>query len=131
MQIKSQIYAALGIAAVGITLVGCGLGAPSNTQIEASIRQLILTGFKEDGAPSSYMENLQNNLKVTVLKNNGCKPAEEKAFECDLTLEIDAPGYKRGGGLPDLEAKKQTAEVKAKFVRTPDAWVAQDVTEKQ
>lgn len=130
MQKKSKTCAAIGIAAVGLTLVGCGLGAPSNAQIEASLRQHLLLGANEDNPPLSYIENLQKNLKVTVLKNNGCKPVEEKAFECDLTLEIDVPEYKRGDGLPDLEAKKQTAEVKAKFVRTPDAWEAKDVAPK-
>ena len=130
MHKESKNYVAIGIATIGLTLVGCGLGEPSNAQIEASLRQHLLVAAKEDSPPLSYIENLQKNLKVTVLKNNGCKPVEEKAFECDLTLEIDVPGYKRGDGLPDLEAKKQSAEVKAKFIRTPDAWQAQDVTAK-
>lgn len=75
----------------------------------------------------SYIENLQKNFKVTVLKNNGCKPVEDKSFECDLALELDVPEYKRGDGLPNIEAEKRTAEVKAKVTRTSNGWEVQQI----
>ncbi len=119
--------AAQGVATISLMLAGCGLGGPSTVDIENSLRQQLLVLAKEEGAPSSYMESLQKNLKVTVTKNNGCKPVEDKAYECDLIVEIDVPGYKRGDGLPNLEAEKRSADVKARFLRTPNGWEVKEI----
>lgn len=122
MRKNYQIGTSLGVAVVGLTLVGCGLGEPSNSQIESSLRQPVLAVVKEDGAPSRYLEVLQKGLKITVIKNNGCKPAEEKTFECDVYLELDFPEYGGGNGLPKIESQKNSVDVKAKYLMTPNGW---------
>ena len=122
MRTNYKIGASLGVAFVGLFLVGCGLGEPSNSQIESSLRQPILAVVKEDGAPTSYLEVLQKSLKITVIKNNGCKPAEEKTFECNVYLELDFPAYGGGNGLPKIDSQKNSVDVKAKYLMTASGW---------
>lgn len=125
MRKNSITCAALGIAAVGLTLVGCGLGEPSNAQIESSLRQPLLAQLKEDGAPQSYLEVLQKNMKITVVKNDGCKPTVERTYECDVSIELDLPEYNHGNGTPKVDAEKLTGDIKAKYIMTPNGWEAQ------
>lgn len=121
---------ALVIGVFTCTLVGCGLGEPSKSAIETSLRQKYLEMSNEEGAPASYIENLKKNLKVTVLKNNGCQMVGEKTYECDVSLELDVPEYKRGNGLPDLEAVKKTIDLKAKYIMSSSGWEVQSETDR-
>ncbi len=127
MRKKYKTGAALGMAAVGLVLVGCGLGEPSKSQIESSLRQPILAQVKEDGAPSYYLDDLQKNLKIALLKNNGCKPTVEKTFECDVTLELVFPEYRKGNG-PSIDAQKNSIDVSAKYLMTSSGWSAEILT---
>lgn len=128
MQMKSKTYASLCVATIGLTLFGCGLGEPSNAQIESSLRKPLLAQVKEDGAPSYYLDDLKKNLKIVLLKNKGCKPTVDKTFECDVSLELDFPEYRIDNRQPSIDAQKNSVDVSAKYFITSDGWAAEIIT---
>lgn len=126
---KNKINAAIGLGIISVStmLVGCMLGEPSTADIESSLRQNLILEAKQETDSSRYIEFVEKNLKLTVLKNNGCKPSEDKAYVCNVSAEFDLPEYSMGNGFPKLEAIKKSADVKVKLTRAQNGWVAEEI----
>lgn len=102
MNLASNTIKLLLVVAASLTLTACG-GEPSQGDIDAAIK-------KEQLAMPKLMEGL-----VPVVKNVkkiGCKADGEKAYICDVELEVEQLGKTNKGIAP------------VRFVKGSDGWVA-------
>ncbi len=114
--------AVIGVAVVGLVLTGCGLGEPSNAQIESTIRAYATEVLVKDGAP---IDVINKKLKVTILKNNGCVPDGDKSYICDVHAELQIPKEKTNPSDSDVEIRQD--DLKGKYTRSQNGWTVEEI----
>lgn len=102
------------VAAVLISgLAGCG-GAPSGSEIQAAFKKQIeqdVAQMQRFGGPAAGMLKAMTPEVIDAHKI-GCKEDGEKAYRCDVELEV-----RQNGAV-------QKAPVSLRFVKTSDGWKA-------
>ena len=93
-------------------LVGCG-GAPSEGDIKSAWGKEVA---KNAAAASSSGVNFRMNLPETKVSNKiGCKEDGEKAYKCDVEMEVQQG------------AKTQKTPINMRLVKGSDGWTIVDV----
>lgn len=87
-----------------LLLAGCG-GAPSESEIKATVEKQQAQDLKNAGPVADLLPT------VKVLKKVGCKEDGEKAYKCDLEVEVTQLN------------KTQTTVAPLRFVKTSDGWM--------
>lgn len=110
-----KITSTVAFAAACSVLAGCG-GAPSESDIKAAVE-------KQVKAERDAMEQISGKPAMEMVKGMfpeiksvhkiGCKEDGEKAYRCDVELEV-AQGKQTGKNAASL-----------RFVKGSDGWIAQ------
>jgi hypothetical protein len=115
MTIYSNTTKSILIVATTLTLTACG-GAPSESDIKSAIEKQVQNEEKAMQAFSGKKEAaLMKSLapEVKSIKKIGCKEDGEKAYKCDVELEVTQMGVTNKGIAP------------MRFVKGSDGWIAQ------
>lgn len=104
MSINAKKISFVSVIFSCILLAGCG-GAPSEAEIKATVERQQAQDLKNAGTAAGLLPTIK------VLKKIGCKEDGEKAYKCDLEVEVT-----------QFE-KTQTRVAPVRFVKTSDGWM--------
>jgi hypothetical protein len=93
------------IGAASLMLVACG-GEPS----EGDIRKVIDKSI-DDGNQVAQKMGVKMESKVHSVKKIGCKSDGDKAYICDVEVDVEMPMVGRNKGVAPM-----------RFVKTSDGW---------
>lgn len=91
------------VCGASILVAACG-GAPSDADLKAAVKKQMDADEKAAGMFADMMP------KITVLNKIGCKEDGEKAYKCDLEVEV----------TQGKNVNKGPAQLR--FVKTSDGW---------
>lgn len=95
----------LWVSAAALVLTACG-GAPSESEMQAVLEKRMNADLKALGSMG-----IDAQIKVHSLKKVGCKEDGEKAYKCDVEIDIEAPAIGRQQNVTPM-----------RFVKSSDGW---------
>lgn len=115
MTLNKKYLSALMAAAVCVMLTACG-GAPSESDIKAAIDKQVKADMQAmqragGGQAAAMFKNMMPEIKD--VKKIGCKEDGEKAYRCDIELQVSQGG----------DTSKGPASMR--FLKGTDGWMAQ------
>lgn len=115
MQSFIQISSTMALAATCFALSGCS-GAPSESDIKSAVEKQVKAEQDAMGQIAGKMgEDMYKSMipEIKSVHKIGCKEDGEKAYKCDIELEV-SQGGKTGKNAAAL-----------RFVKGSDGWIAQ------